>query len=241
MFSFVSPPLMPVSPLVRGRHGHFPRGSPGRFVMIHMLKLIVLISSSLPCAAPPTYVGMSCRTLRPHAQPAVYQQGQSACFAVQRALHTRAPLGSSRTRGTPLFPSTLHPLPRRCSGGARWLAAHNTEAKQRCWPCALGPVAARHLNARVPPLDPPSPQQLAPSLVTDAVQGGRGLLAMKSLAAAHEKHAALLSPHITKDTCLQHFGQLHVFARIYPSLHCAHVGIIAPLPHRSTLHTRASG
>jgi hypothetical protein len=32
--------------------------------------------------------------------------------------------------------------------GARKLAAHNTEAMQSCWPCALRPFAARHLNAR---------------------------------------------------------------------------------------------
>jgi hypothetical protein len=65
----------------------------------HMLMKLNMYSFHLlsPALHPPRNSGMSSRTLRPHAQPAVYHQGQSACFAVQRALHTRAPLGSSRT------------------------------------------------------------------------------------------------------------------------------------------------
>jgi hypothetical protein len=58
---------------------------------------------------------------------------------------------------------------------------------------------------------------------------GRGVLAMESLAAAHEKHAALLSPHITRER--------HVCAalRAAPCV-CIHLATVAAPISRSTLH-----
>jgi len=59
----------------------------------HSLKHISIFSP-LRCTPPLATAGRT--PLRPGAQPAVNNEGQSACFAVHRTLHARAPLGSSR-------------------------------------------------------------------------------------------------------------------------------------------------
>jgi hypothetical protein len=91
MFPFVSPPLMPVPLLVRGRRGH-------PFWSSHVDTHFNLLFSALH---PPTCLHMySGKDTRLQCfDPALNQQSPTevrACFAVYRVLHARAPLGSSR-------------------------------------------------------------------------------------------------------------------------------------------------
>jgi hypothetical protein len=95
-------------------------------------------------ATPPT---LSTSTHAKCAQPDVQPSAQPALQPDVTKVRGTPPFcfsgGWDKECGTPLLPST-HSLPRRCSGGVSWLAAHNTEAMQSCCHVLLGSLAAAH-------------------------------------------------------------------------------------------------
>jgi hypothetical protein len=155
MFTFVSSPLAPVSLWVRGRRGHpiWPSHVETHFIF-----------SPLRCAAPLRRQYEPAVLFDEGATSSnINNQGQSVCRTLyapiqtfNQALNTTpsplfTPTSPSKVRGAPPFcfsggwDKRSSPIcsPRRCGGGARWLAAHNTKVMQHCWPCALGITRCR--------------------------------------------------------------------------------------------------
>jgi hypothetical protein len=113
MFTFVSSPLMPVSLLVRGRRGHPIWSS---HVETHF------IFSPLHCAGTPTSACTATLFDQTLNQQSTTKVRALALLCAHRALHARAPLGSSRPSAN-IGRQPLSPSPTQSRSTARLPAA----------------------------------------------------------------------------------------------------------------------